>query len=109
MGLPLELSPRELADRLRRGDALHLVDVRFDEEFEVCRLDGALLIPLPELGARAAELEALRDRPVILYCHHGVRSLRAAVFARSLGLDAASLEGGIDRWSLEIDPRVPRY
>lgn len=109
MPMPLELSPEDLARRLAAGEPLHLVDVRFPEEFELCRLAGALLIPLPELPARADELAALKDRPVVLYCHHGVRSLRAAIFARSLGLDAASLTGGIEAWSLTVDPSVPRY
>ncbi len=109
MALPLEVTPTELDQWLRRGDRLHLVDVRYEEEFELCRLEGAVLLPLPELAERSEELRALADLPVILYCHHGVRSLKAAFFARSLGLDAASLAGGIDRWSLQIDPKIPRY
>jgi rhodanese-related sulfurtransferase len=69
-----------------------------------------VLIPLPELDERAEELEAFRGRPVVVYCHHGVRSLQVVNWLREQGVEACqSMAGGIDRWSLEIDPSVPRY
>lgn len=85
-----------------------LVDCRQPEEWALCRLDGAVLIPLGELAERAPE-ELDRARPVLVYCHHGVRSINAAVLLERLGFTADSLRGGIDQWSLRIDPRVPRY
>lgn len=104
-----EISCRELADKLKAGEKPALLDVRFDDEYAIAHLDGAVLIPLPELQDRAEELEPLRGREVVVYCHHGVRSLHGAAFLESLGIPAASLRGGIDRWSREIDPTVPTY
>ena len=73
-------------------------------------LPGSLLIPLPELEERADELDALAGKEVVVYCHHGVRSRSAAAFLERLGFaDVVSLAGGIDAWSLRIDPKVPRY
>jgi rhodanese-related sulfurtransferase len=72
-------------------------------------LPDSLLIPLPELEERAEELEPLRGRPVVVYCHHGVRSLDGAAYLRSLGMEAVSLRGGIDLYSLQVDPALPRY
>lgn len=102
------LAPRELADRIRRGDALEIVDVREPHEWEVARIEGARLVPLRTL-ARA--LDALpRDRDLVLQCHHGVRSRMAAELLREHGFTRLwNLTGGIDRWSLEVDPTVPRY
>lgn len=85
----------------------HLLDVRRDEEIEVSSI-GGIHIPLHNLEARYQELP--HDKlPLIVYCHHGVRSLYAVQFLKFHGYDALSLRGGIDAWSLEIDPNVPRY
>ncbi len=109
--LPREITVAELA--AWRADASRaaplLLDVRNEDEFEVCRLDDATLIPLPELEARVAELEPFRGRPIACLCHHGVRSLGASSYLRQLGFEATSVAGGIEAWSVEIDPRVPRY
>jgi adenylyltransferase/sulfurtransferase len=104
----LEITPAETKRRLERGDKLLLVDVREPWEFEVCRIEGAKLIPM---GTIPANLQALdTGDEVICYCHHGMRSLDVAAWLRGQGVEGAkSLAGGIDRWSLEIDPRIPRY
>jgi rhodanese-related sulfurtransferase len=104
----LEITPAEMKARLDRGERLVLVDVREPWEHQVCRIDGAQLVPL---GSLAASLETLPDvDELICYCHHGMRSLDAAAWLRLQGIEKAkSLAGGIERWSLEIDPRVPRY
>ena len=88
-----------------------LIDVREPHEFAVCRVDGALLAPLRELPARVEEIRDLADgRPVVCLCHHGGRSLRAAAILRQAGIgDARSMAGGIDAWSVLVDPTVPRY
>ena len=108
-----EVSPAQLARALAlpadHPDRPALLDVRWPQEHAVAALPGALLIPLPELDERADELAPLEGRKVVVLCHHGVRSLHGAAYLRARGLDAASLAGGIDRWSLEVDPRVPRY
>ena len=104
----LEIQPAEVKARLDRGENLVLVDVREPWEFEICRIEGAKLMPL---GALAASLNALPEvDEVICYCHHGMRSLDAAAWLRFQGFEKAkSLAGGIERWSLEIDSNVPRY
>jgi len=91
--------------------SVRLVDCREDDEFALCRIEGAELIPLSGF-AESAPSRLVHDdaAPVVVYCHHGVRSLQATRFLRSQGLDRVwSLAGGIDRWSREIDPKVPRY
>ena len=104
----LEITPTELRARLDGGDKLVLIDVREPWEHQLSKIEGAKLIPL---GTLAASLETLPDvEELICYCHHGVRSLDAAAWLRSQGIaKAKSLAGGIERWSLEIDPQVPRY
>ena len=104
----LEISAAEVKQRLDRGEKLLLVDVREPWEFEICKIPGAKLIPM---GTIPANLQALdTDEDVICYCHHGVRSMDVAVWLRGQGVERAkSLAGGIDRWSAEIDPSVPRY
>ena len=104
----MEITPAELKARLNGGEKLVLVDVREPWEQEICRIEGARLVPL---GALAASLNTLPDvDEVICYCHHGMRSLDAAAWLRFQGFEKAkSLAGGIERWSLEVDPNVPRY
>jgi len=104
----LEISPREVKERMDRGESVVLVDVREAWEHEICRIDGAMQIPL---GSLAASLNTLPDvDEVICYCHHGMRSLDAAAWLRFQGIiRAKSLAGGIDRWSREIDAAVLRY
>lgn len=104
---PLEtLMPAAFAARIRTG--VQVVDVREPWEWEICRLPGAQLIPMSELRARLETLDPARE--VLLYCHHGARSAAAIHELRRAGFSrVAHLEGGIDRWSLEVDSRVPRY
>lgn len=104
----IQIDPRELKQRLDRGDALLLVDVREPWEYEICRIEGARLIPLGTLPASVAAIEQAED--VVLYCHRGMRSLDAATWLRAQGVERArSLAGGIERWATEIAPSVPRY
>jgi rhodanese-related sulfurtransferase len=104
----LEITPAEVKQRLDRGEKLVLIDVRELWEFSVCRIAGAKLIPM---GTVPANLQALdTDDEIVVYCHHGVRSLDVTVWLRGQGVEGAkSLAGGIERWSVEIDPNVPRY
>src|SRR5262249_7823884 len=104
----LEISPQEVKQQLDQGEKLLLVDVREPWEYEICRIEGAKLIPM---GSIPANLQALdTDDDVICYCHHGMRSMDVAVWLRNQGVgNARSLAGGIERWSLEIDPKIPRY
>lgn len=107
----LEVSVVE-TQRLLAAEAgsVRLVDVRDPDEYEHCRLPGAELIPLPTLPSEAATKLPDKNAHILLYCHHGMRSLRAAEALRDLGYkNARSMAGGIDRWSHEIDSTVPRY
>jgi rhodanese-related sulfurtransferase len=102
------LSPRELQELLEGGADLQLVDVREPAEWEVCRLPGSVLVPRGDLARRAAELDP--ERPVVLVCHHGIRSAHAAAFLAARGFrEVLDLAGGLDRWAREVDPRMPRY
>ncbi len=103
----MQVQPREVKQMLERGEPLLLVDVRQDWEHQTCRIEGAKLVPLGTLPSNLALFE--EAEAVVLYCHHGMRSLDAAAFLQQQGIRARSLAGGIDRWSVEIDPKVPRY
>ena len=105
-----QITPAELKRKLDAGEGVYLVDVRNPDEFAYCRLAGSLLIPLPELLGRVEEVEPPEGSLVVVYCHHGVRSLSGVAIVARAGHDgAASLSGGIDAWSRYIDPSVPRY
>jgi sulfur-carrier protein adenylyltransferase/sulfurtransferase len=104
----LEVEVADLRRWREEGRDLQLLDVRQPVEHSIARIDGALLVPLPQLPSRVGELDPAR--PVVVYCHHGPRSLRAAEWLRAQGFPrAASLAGGIDAWSVEVDSEVPRY
>lgn len=106
----MQVTPSEIADRVRGGDPIFLLDVREPGEHEFVALPGSLLIPLGELAQRTDELSSQQDSEIVVYCHHGIRSARAVGFLRSIGFQKAiNLAGGIDRWSIEVDPSLPRY
>ena len=109
--LALEITPQDVQRRLAAGEQLTLIDVREPGEFQLARIDGAELVPMGSVPAELSRLDARADEaPLIVYCHHGVRSLNVVHWLRQQGVDACqSMAGGIDRWSLEIDPDVPRY
>ena len=103
-----DLDPTALAARLEQGDTPVLLDVREQWEFDTAALPGATLVPLGTLQQRVAELD--READYVVYCHHGGRSAMAAQFLRSQGFTrVANLEGGIEEWSVQVDPTVPRY
>ena len=105
-----EITVDELGRRLEAGEKPLLVDVRQAWEHDLARLPDSQLVPLPELAARTAEVRPRPGQLVVCYCHHGVRSLRAADLLLQAGLrEVVSLAGGIDAWSLQVDPSVPRY
>jgi rhodanese-related sulfurtransferase len=108
---PFEVTPQEIRRRLDAGETLVLIDVREPGEFQLARIDGAELIPMRTVPARFQHLEKQADEAtLVVFCHHGVRSLHVVNWLRQQGVSACqSMTGGIDRWSLEIDPLVPRY
>lgn len=111
-----EITPRDARRAVEGADAHHrpiLLDVRRQDEWDRSRIAGAVHIPMGEIERRADELEAddgARSRPIIVHCHHGVRSLKVAGALRAMGFtDVRSMAGGIDLWSIDVDPSVPRY
>jgi adenylyltransferase/sulfurtransferase len=103
-----EITSVELKQRLDRGDALTLVDVREPNEYQINRIPGTVLIPLGEIPRRYAELD--QDAEVVVHCKMGARSAKAADFLRSVGFKRVlNLKGGILDWIDKVDPSQPKY
>lgn len=108
--MPQRLNVQELAQKLSESSSIHLVDVRQEWEHQTASLPNSQLIPLDQLMVRAKEIDADADALIVAYCHHGIRSQSAAALLEHLGFaNVATLDGGIDAWSEQIDPSVPRY
>jgi rhodanese-related sulfurtransferase len=106
---PVQITTDELV-KLRADSNLLLLDCREPDEHAIARIEGAMLIPMQEIAARLDELEPWREKPLVVHCHHGVRSLRVVEFLRGKGFHTAqSLSGGIDAWSRDVDANVPQY
>jgi rhodanese-related sulfurtransferase len=104
----IEITPREAEAALAQDKDILLIDVREPWEHQRAHIEGAKLIPLGEIPANLQQIENADN--IILYCHHGMRSLDAAAWLRQQGVTGArSMSGGIDRWTTEVDPLVPRY
>jgi rhodanese-related sulfurtransferase len=105
-----EVSAADVRAARERGEEFLLLDVREPAEFETARIEDSLLIPLGELEARLAELAEWRSRRVVVHCHHGGRSAKACEILKGQGFsNVANLAGGIEAWSLTVDPGVRRY
>jgi rhodanese-related sulfurtransferase len=103
-----QFRPVELAAYLQAGRAPVLLDVREPWEWNLCRLPGAILIPMGELSVRAEELD--KNAEIVVICHHGVRSYHAARYLETVGFgDVINLSGGVAAWADEVDPAMPRY
>jgi rhodanese-related sulfurtransferase len=108
----LEISPGAVAEwvRLPAEQRPRLIDCRERDELAICRIEGNEWFPLGTFAEVLGPLTADSGRGVVVYCHHGMRSQRAAGFLRAHGVaNAFSMSGGIDAWSKSIDPSVPRY
>ncbi len=103
-----EIDVKQLAERINKGPAPTLIDVREPDEYAYARLPGAVLKPLGGIYQWAKELD--KDQEYVLYCHTGARSGQAAYLLERMGFQhAINLSGGIDSWSLHVDASVPRY
>jgi adenylyltransferase/sulfurtransferase len=103
-----EISTPQLKAWMDEGRPLTVLDVRNPQEWEICRIEGSTLIPLPELQDRLGELDPAST--IVTLCHSGMRSARAVNFLRQMGYSRAiNLAGGINAWSLQVDPSVPMY
>ena len=111
MPLPLEVAVQEVKARMDAGEKLSLIDVREPHEFAIARIEGGELIPMRSVPGELQTLEARSDEAtLIVYCHHGVRSLNVVNWLRQQGLEACqSMAGGIEAWSVMVDPKIPRY
>lgn len=108
--LPIEIDVRSVAQWQTENKDFILLDCREQDEYEVCRIEGAMLMPMSQWQAQLDELNRLRGKHIVVHCHHGVRSLRVANWLRQNGFPSAqSMAGGIQAWSEEVDPEVPQY
>jgi len=106
-----EIEPEELAAQLKSGAVRpRLIDCREPDEFAICKLEGSELLPLSQFVDQVDKLGPDKEVPLVVYCHHGMRSARATEYLRALGYqNTRSLAGGIDRWAVEIEPGMDRY
>jgi len=106
-----QLTPRELADMLGRdeqGARPILLDVREPWEFDICRLDGARLIPMRQIPASLEQLHT--GQPVVVICHHGIRSQQVALYLEHQGFaQVYNLRGGVDGWARDVEPTMATY
>ena len=110
MPSPVEITPEEVRPRLDAGEHLHLIDVREPQEYAIAQIPGSELVPMRTIPSALPKLQAeARHATLVIYCHHGVRSLNVVHWLREQSVEAQSMTGGIDQWSLTIDPSVPRY
>jgi rhodanese-related sulfurtransferase len=107
--IPFEIAPSAVKSRLEAGETLRLIDVREPAEYPFAKIEGAELIPMRSMPQVLQDLEE-SDGCLIVFCHHGVRSLSVVEWLRRQGVEnCQSMSGGIDLWSRQIDPTVPRY
>lgn len=101
-------TPSQLATQLsQQADAVYLLDVREPWEYEIAHLSNSLLIPLGQLPLNSQHIP--NDKPIVIICHHGIRSTHACYLLERAGFDTINLTGGIDRWAREIDHSMPIY
>ena len=104
----MQIEPKDLADRLAAGETIHLLDIRTREEFDAVKLPGAQLFTQEFMQEILAKWS--RSDLVVIYDHQGARSMDASAYFQGHGFEKIkSLRGGIDAWSAEIDPKLPRY
>jgi adenylyltransferase/sulfurtransferase len=108
-----EITVQQLKELMDKGaDAFVLIDVRNVNEYEIARIPGSILVPLPEIeqGAGAEKVRELaKGHKIIAHCKMGGRSAKALSILRELGVEGTNVKGGIKAWSQEIDPSVPEY
>jgi rhodanese-related sulfurtransferase len=109
--MPVEITPAEVKRRIDAGERLFLVDVREPYEHQQSNIAAARLIPMRTVPGNLQDIEGMSDEgAVVVFCHHGMRSMQVVNWLREQGVqNCTSMAGGIDRWSSEVDPSVPRY
>ena len=107
---PMEIDVVTVKALLDNKQDFLLLDCREKKENDLVRISGSMLIPMSEITTRAAELESFRNKHIVVHCHHGGRSLKVTQWLRGQGFSQTqNMTGGIDAWSVNIDPSLPRY
>ncbi len=112
METPLEVGPTDVSYLLGRpgGAPFRIIDCREEDEWQICRLPNALLVPSSRISEMAPQVFTDTQEHLIIYCHHGMRSHRVATWLRQHGfVNAQSMRGGIDAWADLVEPEMPRY
>jgi adenylyltransferase/sulfurtransferase len=104
-----EITVKELKEKMDAGVDIELIDVRQPDEYQKAKIEGAKLIPLPEIIQRMNEID--NSKPIVIHCKMGGRSAKAIEFLQAAGFegDMSNLVGGITAWSDQIDSSVPKY
>ncbi len=106
----IEIDCRTVKSRLDSGESFLLLDCREQNEWDHVHIEGAELLPMSELQDRVTELDDHRSTEIIVYCHHGSRSLQVAIWLQRQGFNSVlNMSGGIDKWAEEIDCSMARY
>jgi len=104
-----EIDPESVQRMSKGGERFTLLDVREPWEFDAARIEGAKLMPMGDVASRANQ-ELDPEDHIVVYCHHGVRSMNVTAWLRQQGFEKAqSMAGGIDAWSRRVDAKVPVY
>ena len=102
------LPPRDVAEKLKRGEDFILLDCREPEELQIARIERARHIPMGDIPVRIKELDPQKE--IVVFCHHGRRSANVCAFLREHAYSRVlNMTGGIAAWSADVDPRVPQY
>ena len=105
-----EISCSETKVALEQENSICLIDCRTEQERNFCRIDPSLFLPLHNYNEFLDDFEHIKQKAVVVYCHHGVRSLQMANILIHFGFEnVKSMAGGIDKWSIDIDVSIPRY
>ena len=108
--IPLEIDCRSVKAKLDQKSDFLLLDCREKTEYDTVHIAEATLLPMSEMQTRIAELEAHKNKEIVVHCHHGGRSLRVTNWLRQQGYaNVKSMAGGIDEWATAIDTSLPRY
>jgi rhodanese-related sulfurtransferase len=108
--LPIQIEVESANQLLSEDDSVLLVDCREPHEYELVHLPNSLLVPTSDFLQQVGQLEPHKDRRILVICHHGVRSHGVAQWLREHGYDRTqSITGGIDAWSVKLNPELPRY
>ena len=104
-----QIDPIDIKRRIETGEQLALIDIRERKEWEICRIEGAQLMPMSEFVNCQGQFEP-DGGPYVIYCHHGIRSAQVCGYLASIGIKKLiNMQGGIDLWSKTVDSDVPLY